>query len=137
MNSAFQKMKISLPFNTKTYENLNENMIEHIDQYLFRFAKLQDTIGERLFKSILLFLEEDIEGKPYMDILNKLEKISLLEDKNTWRKLRDIRNEISHQYDDNAEDMAIVLNKIFDAKVDIETIYNKIKDYYIEKNNAK
>jgi len=35
-----------------------------MDQYLFRFAKLQDAMGTKLFKNILMSLEENIEGLP-------------------------------------------------------------------------
>lgn len=47
------------------------------------------------------------------------------------RALRDIRNELSHQYDDDPEDMSIVLNKIFNEKSHIEAIYTQLKTYYI------
>jgi hypothetical protein len=53
---------------------LSDDEVEHVDQFLFRFAKLQDAIGQKLFKTILLFLREDIEEKPFIDILNLKEK---------------------------------------------------------------
>jgi len=129
LNSAYSKIVFMLPLDATTYSNLTENEVEHIDQYLFRFAKLQDAMGEKLFRAILLFLDEEIEGKPFVDVLNKMEKLSLLESAEVWRKLRDIRNELSHQYDDEPEEMAIVLNKILGEKSQIEAIYQRIKGY--------
>lgn len=133
LNSAYSKIVVMLPFDANTYSNLNENEIEHIDQYLFRFAKLQDAMGEKLFRAILLFLDEEIEGKPFVDVLNTMEKLSILASAEAWRKLRDIRNELSHQYDDEPEEMSIVLNKILSEKNQIEGIYKRIKAYYDEK----
>jgi len=56
-------------------------------------------MGEKLFVSMLEFLqEENPKSKPFIDTLNRLEQIGLLEDKNTWLELRKIRNSIAHQY---------------------------------------
>ena len=49
-----------MPLSADSFLQLNDDEIEHIDQYLFRFAKLQDAIGQRLFKSMLEYLGEVI-----------------------------------------------------------------------------
>ena len=36
------------PINVESYEKLEEIEIEHIDQLIFRFTKLQDSIGNKL-----------------------------------------------------------------------------------------
>ena len=69
-----------MPLDASKYVALSEDEIEHIDQYLFRFAKLQDTIGKRLFKAIFSSLEEDVEDLPFIDLLNRLEKIEYLKE---------------------------------------------------------
>lgn len=101
-----------------------------IDQFLFRFSKLQDTIGEKLFKAILLYLDENIENKPFIDILNRMEKLEILVSVEQWRELRNIRNELSHNYDDEPEEMAISLNKIYSKKDSLLQIYQNITQYY-------
>jgi hypothetical protein len=131
MSSAYHKTSAILPLDVEKYLHLSDEEIEHIDQYLFRFAKLQDTMGEKLFKLLLLFLDEEVENKPFADILNKMEKLLLIDDAQSWRTLRNIRNELSHQYDDDPEDMSIVLNKIFNEKSHIEAIYRDLKEYYV------
>lgn len=64
INSAYKKTSAILPLDASKYVALSEDEIEHIDQYLFRFAKLQDTIGKRLFQAIFLSLEEDVADIP-------------------------------------------------------------------------
>ena len=127
INLAYNKIKPILPLTSQKYQNLTDDEVEHIDQYLFRFAKLQDAIGKKLFKWILLSLDEDVEGLAFVDILNKMEKLSLLESSNQWRELRELRNEISHQYDDDPTEMAIALNNLLNMKVNIENIYFRIQ----------
>ncbi len=128
---AAGKMAVFMPLNAERYLLLSEDEIEHIDQFLFRFAKLQDTIGEKLFISILEFLqEENLKSKPFIDILNRLEQLELLEDKNTWLELRKIRNNIAHQYEDEPEKTSEALNAIYAAKPMLQTIYLSLKGRY-------
>ena len=129
INDSTDQMKAFMPLNSVDYENLSALQIQIIDQFLFRFSKLQDSIGERLFKAILTVLDENIDNTPFIDILNRLEKIGILESVEEWRELRYIRNELSHTYDDS-EEVVLSINKIFSKKDNLLSIYKKIKDYY-------
>ncbi|MDD2768282.1 MAG: hypothetical protein PHT19_06085 [Methylococcus sp.] len=113
------------------YSRLTEEDIEHIDQFLFRFAKLQDAIGEKLFVLFLEFLQEpNPKSKPYIDLLKRLEQRGWLEDKNVGLKLRKIRNIIAHQYEDEPGQVAETLNAMYDNRVAPESIYNRLKTRY-------
>ena len=133
MNSAYKKIVASLPLDAESYTKLNEDEVEHIDQYLFRFAKLQDAIGKRFFKVIFVSLEEDIEDISFIDLLNRLEKLNILDSTEQWLELRKIRNVLSHTYEDESEEMSIAINDIFDKKEAIEKIYKQLIAY----NNLK
>ena len=133
MNSAYKKIGASLPLDMESYTKLNEDEVEHIDQYLFRFAKLQDAIGKRFFKVIFVSLEEDIEDISFIDLLNRSEKLNILDSAEQWLELRKIRNVLSHTYEDEPEEMSIAINDIFDKKEAIEKIYKQLIAY----NNLK
>lgn len=130
INSASHKMSSFMPLTKERYENLSEDEIEHIDQFLYRFPKLQDTMGQKLFKNILLLLDEKVENIPFIDILNRLEKLELLENANIWRELRDDRNDLAHNYEDDPEEASLIINKLFFKKDILIQIYNNIKKYY-------
>ena len=132
INGAHSKMSLFMPLDAKKYQQLSDDEIEHIDQFLFRFAKLQDAIGEKLFVLILEFLqEENVRARPFIDTLNRLEQMSLLDDKNVWLELRKIRNNIAHQYEDEPQQAGEALNAIYAAKPILEKIYMSIKSSYV------
>ncbi|MEI6145788.1 MAG: hypothetical protein WCP66_05150 [Methylococcales bacterium] len=132
MNHAYIKMALFMPLDISRYNQLSEDEVEHIDQFLFRFAKLQDAMGEKLFILILEFLEEENpKSKPFIDTLNRLEQLGLLEYKNTWLELRKIRNNIAHQYEDDPKQASEALNSIYAAKPTLERIFQTIKTRYI------
>ena len=128
LNSASKKMSPFMPLSLTKYEALTEDEIEHIDQFIFRFSKLQDAMGQKLFKSFLVALDEDIDHLPFVDILNRLEKIEILEDINIWRELREYRNELSHNYDDDPLVSSNIINTLYVKKEIMESIYMKIKN---------
>lgn len=123
---AKNELKTLFPLTQKSYENLTQENIQAIDQFIYRFSKLQDTVGEKLIKMVFTLYEENIEKFTFIDILNRLEKAELLSTQ-TWKELRDIRNELSHNYDDNPLESSVILNKVFEKEESLETIYQNIK----------
>ena len=92
---------------------------------LYRFSKLQDCMGAKLFKSILLFQGENI-NKPFLDILNQLEKMNVI-NVDEWFEMRDLRNSIAHDYESNENIDMSIINAIYKLKNNLTTILNRIK----------
>ncbi len=134
IEKSYAKIHSIFPLSAPRYERLSDDEVEAIDQYLFRFAKLQDTLGMRLFKMVASEYIEDISQLTFLDILNQLEKVDIL-DVNLWKKLRDVRNNIAHQYDDNPEEMSEALNNIFAYKDELLKIFENIEQFYINRSS--
>ena len=130
MLSAYNKVLVIFPMDVNRYRILTDDEIEHIDQMVYRFSKLQDSIGERLFKSVLIFLEEDIKNKPFLDVLNRLEQLAILPSKDEWLGLRKLRNELSHEYSNEDEENVAALNILFDEVKTINSIFLGIRNYF-------
>ncbi|MEI8208407.1 MAG: hypothetical protein WCG16_04330 [Methylococcales bacterium] len=138
MSYAYSKMALFMPLDINRYQQLSDDEVEHIDQFLFRFSKLQDAMGEKLFVLMLEFLqEENPKSKPFINTLNRLEQIGLLENKNTWLELRKIRNTIAHQYEDEPKQASEALNAIYTVKPILESIYQLIKTRYVEMRDSE
>lgn len=118
-----------MPLTARSYEQLTDEEIGYIDQYLFRFAKLQDALGERLFKNLLIYLGEITENKSFIDIFNRLEQLNIIDDYDSWLELRAIRNELSHEYDDEVAENAVKINKIYEIKDKLISYFSKVKAY--------
>jgi len=131
LNRAFLELnkKYNLPISIKDYENIISNPLDLAlaDQIIYRFSKLQDTMGAKLFKNFLLMQGENV-NKPFLDILNRLEEIGLIEVER-WFEIRDLRNEIAHEYDNSDFEAVDIINEIYEIKNDLEKILKKIKAY--------
>jgi len=131
IEEAYNDIKESIPLTVEKYKILSKDEVQDIDQYLYRFSKLQDTLGQKIFKLMLKQYEELVEPIPFMDILNKLEKNNLLENVKEWIHLRDVRNKIAHQYDDEPYEMTNAINDILNQKEILKSIYLKMRSRYM------
>jgi hypothetical protein len=103
--------------------------VKTIDTFIYRFSKIQDLMGQKLFKVFINELGEYRENMSLIDILDKLEKFEILEDANQWREYRNIRNILTHEYPNNEKEVADGISISIDAFAEIENILYKIENY--------
>lgn len=99
-----------MPMTGDIYANLNDDQVRVLDQFILRFTKLQDAMGNHLFPAILTYLQEPYEDRPMLDKLNRLEKLGYLEKAQTWQDIRNIRNKFANDYPDDGEKNAALIN---------------------------
>ena len=129
MNSAFEKIHQDLPIKPDEVFKLSNDQVEHIDQFIFRFSKLQDSIGQKLFKAVLEELGEDVSNKSFIDIFNRLEQLEIIRDYEVWKELKNLRNDIAHEYEEDEHEAAEKLNLLFEKKKLQEKYLNDILAY--------
>lgn len=131
INEALEELSSTLPLTTESYAQLSSEQIRCIDQFIFRFSKLQDAMGAKIFRYILEYLDEDVTSLPMRDILNRLEKYKFLPDANEWIYIRELRNEIAHDYPFMENDVVHILNELFSKVNTMYGIYDKLKAAYL------
>lgn len=129
LDYAYSRTEFILPLSTSRIQNLEAEQISFIDQYIFRFSKIQDIMGEKLFRMILEAVEEETESFAFIDILNKLEQLEVLPDKTEWLYLRKLRNEVSHEYPLVDEEAVVALNSLFNSKEKLTEFFKSCIDY--------
>jgi hypothetical protein len=130
--SAKKRLSSIMPLTLKVYDTLDDDTMSVIDQMIFRFSKLQDTMGEKVFPTILELNGEDVKRLTFIDRLNRLEELELLY-KNEWMSLRKERNEIAHEYTFNKEEVVDGINLIYMRVDKLLEIYQLFYEYSVEK----
>lgn len=130
IDEALHSLRVEVPMSTDCYAHLKEEQIRCLDQFIFRFSKLQDAMGAKIFRYILEYLDEDVSALPMRDVLNRLERYSIVPDAGEWLYIRELRNEIAHDYPLAEDDVVGAVNELI-AKVDIvQDIYDRLKDCF-------
>ncbi|WP_440616749.1 hypothetical protein [Cysteiniphilum sp. 6C5] len=117
-----------MPLNVEAYQALDDVSLSFIDGLIYRFLKLQDTMGGKIFPAVLLLAEEDVKRKTFIDILNRLEELEVL-DKNQWLNLREARNEIEHEYSFNVAEVVDSINLIYHKSDELAEIYGRVCEF--------
>jgi hypothetical protein len=86
-----------------------------LDQFAYRFTRLQDDMGGRLFPALLGALGEEVTAMSVIDRLNRLEQLGWIPLADEWLELRRIRNEFAHDYPENPDLHLVRLRKAMGA----------------------
>lgn len=117
------------------WENLDCDIFENfekiktIDTFIYRFIKLQDMMGEKLFKVFLDEIGEYKDTMSLLDLLDKLEKFEIIEDAMQWMEYRKLRNKLTHEYPNNEEEVIEGIKIAIDIFSEIEIILHNIVLY--------
>ena len=129
IDEALRGLKVDFPITLETYQRFDSDQIRCIDQFIFRFSKLQDAIGAKIFRYTLEILEEDVTSLPMRDILNRLERFNIIPSADEGIYIRELRNEIAHDYPLYENEIVAILNELI-VKVEVVIdIYNRLKEY--------
>jgi hypothetical protein len=137
MSFAFNMVEKYFPLTEETYRRLQPIELSFFDQLIFRFSKLQDSMGEKLFPAILENLGEEVRGKPFIDLLSKLEELNLIENSRDWFVLRETRNVVTHEYPFLTEEVIAGLNLLNIHFKLIVLIWQRMEKYISSRFNTQ
>ena len=97
------------PFTTETAKRLDEDqeLSERVDAFVARFSRLQDTLGDKLLPELLEALGE--ERAILIDRLDKAEKLGWIQSSDQWMAIRQLRNQMIHEYIEDPDILAKAL----------------------------
>ena len=127
IQESFTRINNKFPLTIDVYRNFSSNDVMAVDQFIYRYTKLQDKISSSLIKNICIYLEGDDYTRTFIDNLNILEKYGILNSMAEWDELREIRNSLTHEYTNNAEQQVDMLNNLVQYKELLVAIFQKLK----------
>jgi hypothetical protein len=110
LTEALNEVLKFYPTTSSMFANFTKEDIAYLDMLTYRFGKLQDILGTKIFPLILESLSED--ALSFIDKLNRLEKLNIIDDANWWVELRITRNQITHDYPNDYELLSDHFNSI-------------------------
>ena len=109
-----------------TFNTLKPQEKAILDAYLKRFTSVQDFLGAKIF-SLLLEIA-GIPGEKMSEVLYNIEKEQIIDSLDNWIELREVRNELEHDY---PEELQEALN---DLKYCVDS-FEQLESYYLNSLN--
>ncbi|HKI89143.1 MAG TPA: hypothetical protein VKA38_08955 [Draconibacterium sp.] len=126
---AWEKVKKHFPLDVDKYKMLQPEELSFFDQLIFRFSKLQDSMGGKLFPAVLENLGEEVKGLPFIDRLVKLEELDIIASADDWMLLRETRNIVTHEYPFVTDEVIQGLNLLSKHCLLILEIWKRVENY--------
>lgn len=92
-----------------------------LDAYLKRFSSVQDFLGAKIFS--LLLEVAGIDGSRMSEVLYHVEKEQIIDSLDNWIELREIRNELEHDYPEELKEALVDLKFCIDNFTKLESYY--------------
>ncbi len=124
---AMNCLKAKIPLSAVDFENISDEDLPMLELYTSRFSKLQDFMGSTVFTAILELKGEQTEQMAFIDKLNKLEKLNLISSAEHWMLMRQIRNNLAHEYPEQPELTAKFFNEAYELGFSLLDTLEKIK----------
>jgi len=101
-------------------------LVRTTDQFVLRFIKLQDTLGEHVLRQFTAdVLGEPVADLPLIDVLDRLERFGYLTTIG-WLRWRALRNSLTHEYPEQPQIRAALLNEALGAAAGMIDLLRRI-----------
>lgn len=123
------RRRLPAPLTAEQLLDPSEELVAALDQFAFRFVRLQDLLGARLFRAFLVeVLGEPYEEAPFRDVLNRLETLRLIESAESWESTRAMRNALAHEYPESPADRAAALGLAIAMADGMAKVFQRLRD---------
>jgi len=119
IDALLEEQNIYDPF---TFNSLIAEKRALLDAYLKRFASIQDFLGAKIFSPLLEIA--GINNSKMSEVLSNIEKENIIDTLEEWIELREVRNELEHDYPEEVEEA------LEDLKYCIDN-FEKLESYYL------
>ncbi len=107
--------------------NLNEQ--ESFEALTSRFARTSDILTQKILKTTFALIQEN--PKTFLDAANLLEKIEIVDHADNLLNIRELRNQIAHEY--VIDDLHALFADVLKFVPELEKVVQNVK-HYIDKN---
>jgi hypothetical protein len=90
------------------WSQLQPDQHESLAAFRVRFSEFQEHMGKTM-KAVAI--EEEKTAEPFTAVLFYMEKLGCLDSVERWKEIRELRNAVNHEYEDNPK----VLHDFFEA----------------------
>jgi len=110
-------------------ENYTEDEFDKLENLCSRFARSIDLIVNKVFRSLDKVELED--GGTLIDVVNRAEKRGLIESVDEIREMKDLRNQIVHEYLSDA--LIGLIGEVFEYTPKLFEVQDRIRKYCKQK----
>jgi len=99
---------------------------ETLAAFRVRFSEFQEHLGKTMRA---IALEEEVEVERFGSDLAFMEKLGVVETTERWKLIRELRNAVNHEYEEDAERLTQFFAKMLKATPEIFMSYQRLLNF--------
>lgn len=108
----------------KAIASLTPDERETVKAFTARFSDFQEHLGKAMRG---IAIEEEIDVDRFGNVLAFMEKLRILDNVELWKVIRELRNSVNHEYEDDPEVLFQFLNNLIKNAPFLFAIHNNLK----------
>lgn len=127
LRHSLGKMPVPLEkIKDESVDTLTPDERETLSAFTTRFATYQEHIGKTM-KSVAI--EEESPTSPFGSILALMEKLDILDDMERWKQIRELRNSVNHEYEEDALELHQILSAMLESAPWLFSIHQRLQHF--------
>lgn len=127
-----QRVRQILP--STNWQDLSPEQHETLAAFRVRFSEFQGHLGKTMRA---IAIEEEIEAERFGAVLAFMEKLGIIETAERWKLIREIRNAINHEYEEDAERLAKFFLEMLRATPELFDYYQRLLTFCADTYGVK
>ena len=99
---------------------------ESLAAFRVRFSEFQEHLGKTMRA---VAIEEEVEAERFGSVLAFMEKLGVLESAERWKLIRELRNAVNHEYEENADRLTQFFTEIVKATPELFGGHQRLLDF--------
>lgn len=107
---------------------------ETLAAFRVRFSEFQEHLGKTMRA---ISIEEEVGAERFGSILAFMEKLGIIESAERWKLIRELRNAINHEYEEDAERLARFFLETLEATPELFEYYQNLLNFCADSYGVK
>lgn len=121
-------------FPISNWRTLSLEQHETLAAFRVRFSEFQEHLG-KIMRAIAI--EEEVEVERFGSVLAFMEKLGVLESVERWKIIRELRNAVNHEYEEDADRLTQFFMGMINATPELFVCHQKLLDFCREAYGVK
>ena len=119
-----QRVQRILPISNWRALSLEQH--ETLAAFRVRFSEFQEHLGKTMRA---VAIEEEVEAERFGSVLAFMEKLGILESTERWKIVRELRNAVNHEYEEDADRLTQFFTEMVKATPELFEHYQRLLDF--------
>jgi len=123
---AFSVQRCEHIFPISNWRTLSLEQHEMLAAFRVRFSEFQEHLGKTMRA---VAIEEEVEVERFGTVLAFMEKLGVLESVERWKIIRELRNAVNHEYEEDADRLTQFFMEMINATPELFACHQKLLDF--------